>query len=80
MTHSCIIDPLQGIIADGSQEDDTLESAMPILGYQLHYNHFTVSYRDISKSLGWKLVLLFSQSRGKEKMNTYLFKVINCEK
>lgn len=50
-SHPVVVDLLQGLVADGALEDDTLEGVALVAGYQLHTNHLPLAYRHVAEHL-----------------------------
>lgn len=63
-THPIIIDLLEGLVADGSLENNTLESVAFVTGHQLHANHLAFSYCHVTK------YLRRHPNKSKEKINS----------
>jgi len=62
-THPGVVNTFKSIIVDGSDKNNTLELATPILGNELNAHHLTVTYNLISKSLQATSAAVFNQSQ-----------------
>lgn len=50
-THPGVVDPGEGVVSDGAEEDDGLRGAAPAPGHQLNANHLAVSHYDVAEHL-----------------------------
>lgn len=51
MSHPVVVDLLQGLVADGTLEDDALEGVALVAGHQLHTNHLALPHRHVAEHL-----------------------------